>query len=97
MSRLSTRLCIYELWELLLEAVQATGEKVYVVEALLEDDATLKDAMPFIVVVDDEDLVRFVFVNAQLGKLLVSLNVFGGETDCVGDVRLGKFTLRSQV
>ena len=49
--------------------------------------------MPLVIVVHDEHFVRLVSVDAQLGKLLVPLNVLGRETDSVRYVRLSIFYL----
>jgi len=53
--------------------------------------------MPLIVVVDHQDFVSLVLVDAQLSEDLVSLDVFSWETYRISNVRLRKVTDRTQV
>ena len=69
--------------QFLLHDAVATREKVHVVEAFFKNDSRLKDAMAFIVVIDDKKLVSFILVYAELGEHLILLNVFSWETDSV--------------
>lgn len=71
-----------------LENANAATQQVNVVKAFLEDNSALEDAVPLILVVDNEDLVRFILVNAELGKDLVALNVLSWEADRILNVRL---------
>lgn len=50
--------------QFLLHDAVATREKVHVVEAFFKNDSRLKDAMTFIVVIDDKKLVSFILVYA---------------------------------
>lgn len=82
---------------LLLEHANAATEKVDVVEAFFENYAGLENSMPLIVVVDHQDFVSLVLVDAQLSEDLVSLDVFSWETYRISNVRLRKVTDRTQV
>ena len=48
---------------LALHDAEAAREQVDVVKTFLEDDAALEDAMPLIIVIDHQYLVRLVFVH----------------------------------
>ena len=64
----------------------ASGEEVHVVEAFFKNDARLQGTVALIVVIDNEKLVSFVFVDTELGKHLVLLNVLSREPDGVLNV-----------
>ena len=50
--------------QFLLHDAVAAREKVHVVEAFFKNDSRLKDAMAFIVMIDDKKLVSFILVYA---------------------------------
>ena len=72
--------------ELGLEDALTAGQQVHIVEAFLVDDAGLEYAVALVLMVNDEQLVRLVLVDAELGENLVLLDVRGREADRVGDV-----------
>ena len=53
--------------------------------------------MPLILVVYDQNLVRLVLIDAELRENLIFLNIFGWETEGVGDMSLGIVFKRTKI
>lgn len=74
-----------------------TRQQVDIVEAFFEDLPRLEDAVAFVAVVDNKELVGVVPDQVELAKLVVDLDVGRGEAQRVFDVALEVFLFASHI